>query len=128
MKFVQITPANRATLSIKHGCSPTSQLVSSSGQLSQGSQVVDLTDNATMHGLKKAKIADNVSSQPQHNVESRALPGYQGEQPTPPPERSTLKQSCEKNEAIQEGSGGHGSITGPAFLKLVCCLCVLSLI
>ncbi|CAM0881561.1 unnamed protein product [Alopecurus aequalis] len=127
MKSVQITPANRATLSIKHGCSSTSPLVSSRGQLSQGSQVVDLTDNATMHGclkeqkslrLKKAKIADNVSSQPQHSVESRALPGCQGEHSTPPSERSSIKQSCEKNEAVQEGSGGHVSITGPAFLNL----------
>ena len=138
MKFLQITPANRATVSRKHGCSSTSQLASSRGQLSQDSQVVDLTDNATMHGhlkeqtlksvrLKKAKIADNVSSQAQHNVESRALPEYQGEQSTPPSE-STIKQASGKNEAIQEGSGGHGSITGPAFLKLVCCFCLLSLI
>jgi regulator of telomere elongation helicase 1 len=129
MKFAQITPANRATLSMKHDCSSTSQLVSSRDQLSQGSQVAGLTDNATMHGhlkeqtlkslrLKKAKMTDNASPQLQHNVESRALPGYQGEQSTPTSKRSTIGQACEKNEAIQEGSGGQGSITGPAFLKL----------
>ncbi|KAF7029696.1 hypothetical protein CFC21_041381 [Triticum aestivum] len=92
------------------------------------SQVVDLTDNATMHGqlkehtlksmrLKKAKIAD-VSSQLKHNVESRALTGNRGQQSTPPSKRSTIEQACEKNEAIQERCGGQESTTGPAFLKL----------
>ncbi|KAM0928809.1 hypothetical protein ACQ4PT_002001 [Festuca glaucescens] len=129
MNFAQITPANRATLSMKHGCTSTSQPMSSRGQLSQDSQVVDLTDHATTHGhlkehtlkslrLKKAKIADNVSSVLSRNVESRDLPGYQGEQSTPLSRRSTIEQACEKNEAIQEGPGGHVSITGPAFLKL----------
>jgi regulator of telomere elongation helicase 1 len=133
MNFAQITPANRATLSMKHGCTSTSQPMSSRGQLSQDSQVVDLTDHATTHGhlkehtlkslrLKKAKIGDNVSSVLPRNVESRDWPGYQGEQSTPQSRRSTIEQACEKNEAIQEGSGGHVSITGPAFLKLVCCL------
>uniref|UniRef100_A0A453EZM7 Regulator of telomere elongation helicase 1 homolog n=5 Tax=Triticinae TaxID=1648030 RepID=A0A453EZM7_AEGTS len=92
------------------------------------SQVVDLIDNATMHGqlkehtlksmrLKKAKIAD-VSSQLKHNVESRALTGNRGQQSTPPSKRSTIEQACEKNEAIQERCGGQESTTGPAFLKL----------
>ncbi|VAH61426.1 unnamed protein product [Triticum turgidum subsp. durum] len=127
MKFTQITPANRTTLPMKHGCS-TSQLASSRGQFSQDSQVVDLIDNATMHGqlkehtlksmrLKKAKIAD-VSSQLKHNVESRALTGNRGQQSTPPSKRSTIEQACEKNEAIQERCGGQESTTGPAFLKL----------
>ncbi|XP_037405779.1 regulator of telomere elongation helicase 1 homolog isoform X2 [Triticum dicoccoides] len=127
MKFTQITPANRTTLPMKHGCS-TSQLASSRGQFSQDSQVVDLIDNATMHGqlkehtlksmrLKKAKIAD-VSSQLKHNVESRALTGNGGQQSTPPSKRSTIEQACEKNEAIQERCGGQESTTGPAFLKL----------
>ncbi|KAM3330892.1 hypothetical protein ACQJBY_027159 [Aegilops geniculata] len=91
------------------------------------SQVVDLIDNATMHGqskehtlksmrLKKAKIAD-VSSQLKHNVESRALTGNRGQQSTPPSKRSTI-EACEKNEAIQERCGGQESTTGPAFLKL----------
>uniref|UniRef100_A0A453EZY5 Regulator of telomere elongation helicase 1 homolog n=1 Tax=Aegilops tauschii subsp. strangulata TaxID=200361 RepID=A0A453EZY5_AEGTS len=94
------------------------------------SQVVDLIDNATMHGqlkehtlksmrLKKAKIAD-VSSQLKHNVESRALTGNRGQQSTPPSKRSTIEQACEKNEAIQERCGGQESTTGPAFLKLSC--------
>ncbi|VAH77263.1 unnamed protein product [Triticum turgidum subsp. durum] len=128
MKFTQITPANRTTLPMKHGCSTSSQLASSRGQFSQDSQVVDLTDNATMHGqlkehtlksmrLKKAKIAD-VSSQLKHNVESRALTGNRGQQSTPPSKRSTIEQACEKNEAIQERCGGQESTTGPAFLKL----------
>ncbi|KAI5000760.1 hypothetical protein ZWY2020_010719, partial [Hordeum vulgare] len=128
MKFTQITPANRTTLPMKHGCSTSSQHVSSRGQISQDSQVVDLIDNAAMHGqlkehalksmrLKKAKIAD-VSSQLKHNVESRALTGNQGQQSTPPSKRSTIEQACEKNEAIQERCGGPESTTGPAFLKL----------
>uniref|UniRef100_A0A453EZF8 ATP-dependent helicase C-terminal domain-containing protein n=1 Tax=Aegilops tauschii subsp. strangulata TaxID=200361 RepID=A0A453EZF8_AEGTS len=128
MKFTQITPANRTTLPMKHGCSTSSQLTSSRGQFSQDSQVVDLIDNATMHGqlkehtlksmrLKKAKIAD-VSSQLKHNVESRALTGNRGQQSTPPSKRSTIEQACEKNEAIQERCGGQESTTGPAFLKL----------
>ncbi|KAM3349770.1 hypothetical protein ACQJBY_022567 [Aegilops geniculata] len=90
--------------------------------------VVDLIDNATMHGqlkehtlksmrLKKAKIAD-VSSQLKHNVESRALTGNRGQQSAPPSKRSTIEQACEKNEAIQERCGGQESTTGPAFLKL----------
>nr|XP_040259861.1 regulator of telomere elongation helicase 1 homolog isoform X3 [Aegilops tauschii subsp. strangulata] len=130
MKFTQITPANRTTLPMKHGCSTSSQLTSSRGQFSQDSQVVDLIDNATMHGqlkehtlksmrLKKAKIAD-VSSQLKHNVESRALTGNRGQQSTPPSKRSTIEQACEKNEAIQERCGGQESTTGPAFLKLSC--------
>ncbi|SPT16070.1 unnamed protein product [Triticum aestivum] len=127
MKFTHITSANCATLPMKHGCSSTSQIVSSRRKLSQNSYVVDLTDNATMHGhlkehtsarRKKAKIADNVSSQLKHNVESRDLTGYQGEQSTPPSRRSTIEQACEKNEAIQERCGGQESTTVPAFLKL----------
>ncbi|KAM3349769.1 hypothetical protein ACQJBY_022567 [Aegilops geniculata] len=128
MKFTQITPANRTTLPMKHGCSTSSQLASSRGQFSRDSQVVDLIDNATMHGqlkehtlksmrLKKAKIAD-VSSQLKHNVESRALTGNRGQQSAPPSKRSTIEQACEKNEAIQERCGGQESTTGPAFLKL----------
>ncbi|KAM3349771.1 hypothetical protein ACQJBY_022567 [Aegilops geniculata] len=103
-------------------------LASSRGQFSRDSQVVDLIDNATMHGqlkehtlksmrLKKAKIAD-VSSQLKHNVESRALTGNRGQQSAPPSKRSTIEQACEKNEAIQERCGGQESTTGPAFLKL----------
>ena len=137
MKFTQITPANRTTLPMKHGCS-TSQLASSRGQFSQDSQVVDLTDNATMHGqlkehtlksmrLKKAKIAD-VSSQLKHNVESIFFILMRGHKSTPPSKRSTIEQACEKNEAIQERCGGQESTTGPAFLKLVCCLCLFSVI
>lgn len=138
IKFAQITPANRSTLSMKHGCSSTSQLLSSGDQLPQDAQVVDLTADTAIHGhlaqhtfkslgLKKAKIMDrskvavgfdNVSSKLQHNVESRALVGYQGEQSTPPSKKSSIEQACEKNEAILEKSGGQESNTGSAFLKL----------
>jgi hypothetical protein len=138
MKFAQITPANRATLSMKHGCSSTSQPISLRDQGSQDSQVVGLTDHAATHGhlkehalmslrLKKAKVADTVSSVLPCSVESRDFPGYQAEQSTPQPRRSTIEQACEK-KAIQEGSGGHVSITGPEFLKLVCCLCLFFVI
>ncbi|KQK08543.1 hypothetical protein BRADI_2g42410v3 [Brachypodium distachyon] len=130
MKFAQITPANRATLSsIKQGCSSSSQLASSRDQLSQDSQV-DMTmhGHLTEHSLKslrlkkRAKIAGisndavglhDVSSKLQHNVD---LPRYQGERSTPLSKRSTIDEACETNEVIGERSRGQPT-TGPAFLK-----------
>ncbi|KAF0930040.1 hypothetical protein E2562_027211 [Oryza meyeriana var. granulata] len=138
IKFAQITPANRSTLSMKHGYSSTSQLLSSGDQLSTDAQIVDLTaDTATRGhlpghtfkslGLKKAKVMvgskdavcfDYRSPKLQHNVESRALAGCLGERSTASSKKSNIAQAPENSGAIREKSEGQESNAGPAFLKL----------
>uniref|UniRef100_A0A0E0MYQ9 Helicase ATP-binding domain-containing protein n=1 Tax=Oryza rufipogon TaxID=4529 RepID=A0A0E0MYQ9_ORYRU len=136
IKFAQITPANRSTLSMKHGCSSTSQLLYSGDKLSTDAQVIDLAaDVATSHlagyrfkslGPKKAKVMvgskdvcfDDGSPKLQHNVESRALAGCLGEQSTASSKKSNITHAPGNSGAIHEKSGGQESNAGPAFLKL----------
>uniref|UniRef100_A0A0E0C458 Helicase ATP-binding domain-containing protein n=1 Tax=Oryza meridionalis TaxID=40149 RepID=A0A0E0C458_9ORYZ len=136
IKFAQITPANRSTLSMKHGCSSTSQLLYSGDKLSTDAQVIDLAaDVATSHlagyrfkslGPKKAKVMvgskdvcfDDGSPKLQHNVESRALAGCLGERSTASSKKSNITHAPGNSGAIHEKSGGQESNAGPAFLKL----------
>uniref|UniRef100_A0A0D9V2H2 Helicase ATP-binding domain-containing protein n=1 Tax=Leersia perrieri TaxID=77586 RepID=A0A0D9V2H2_9ORYZ len=138
VKFAEITPANRSTLSMKHGYSSTSQLLPSGDQLSMDAQVVDLTSDMATRGHlaghtfkslghKKAKVTvgskdafcfDDISPKFHHNLESRASVGCLGERSTVTSKKSNIVQTPGNTGTINENSGGQESNAGPAFLKL----------